>query len=134
MNRSVGIAAALLALATAAQAAGQGRCEAGAHVELPRLREGPSDMAIYMAYPLRAAANHQAGVVRVNCAVRINATLYDCRVLSEKPAGEGFGAHALDLADLAIVDPLRCDGRPVPGARVIVPLRFDPPTRTFRPH
>jgi len=127
----------MLGVATAAHAGappGQGLCGGAARVEPPRLREGPSDTAIYMAYPLRAAANHLAGVVRVNCAVRVNATLYDCRVVSETPPGEGFGAHALDLTDLAIVDPLRCDGVPVSGARVIVPIRFEPPPRTFRPH
>jgi protein TonB len=110
------------------------RCPGETPVELPRLREGPNDAAIYMAYPLRAAANHLAGLVRVNCAVNVSARLYDCHVASETPAGEGFGAHALDLTDLAVVDPLKCGGRPVDGARVIMPIRFDPPPRSFRPH
>jgi protein TonB len=129
------LAACLIAIIGAGPAAAApSPCPDARHIELPRLREGPSDAAIYMAYPLRAAANRLAGVVRVNCAVRVNARLHDCRVISETPAGEGFGAHALDLTDLAVVDPLKCDGRAVEGARVILPIRFEPPPRAFRPH
>jgi TonB family protein len=104
------------------------------HVEPPAWREMPSDTDIYLAYPLRAANAHMAGVAGLNCAVHVSGALYDCKVASEAPTGEGFGAHALSLVDRVLMSPLKCDGQPVEGARVVVPIRFKPPPRIFRPH
>ena len=101
---------------------------------LPKVRETPSAAAIWRAYPLRAAAAYLGGVARLNCAVDVAGALYDCRIVSETPPGEGFGRHAMDLTDQVRVDPLKCDGRPVDGARVVMPIRFQPPSRTFYPH
>jgi periplasmic protein TonB len=86
----------------------------------------PSDAAINLAYPLRAAEARLSGLVEINCAVHIDGTLDDCAVVSETPPGEGFGVQALGLADFMLMDPLKCDGRPVDGARVTVPIAFTP--------
>ena len=94
----------------------------------------PTDADIYLAYPLRAAHAHMAGLAQLNCAVHVGGTLYDCKVASEAPAGEGFGDHAMSLVDRVLMSPLKCDGEAVEGARVNVPIRFKPPPRIFRPH
>ncbi len=45
----------------------------------------------------------------------------------EDPAGQGFGAAALIMADLMGTGPWTAAGRPIAGAHVTLPLRFDAP-------
>lgn len=61
------------------------------------------------------------GVVRLECAVLEDGRLADCKVLSERPAGQGFGEAALRAAGQARLEP---DALRPPGAKIQYSIRF----------
>ena len=70
------------------------------------------------AFPVRAAASGvTAGMVRLDCDVRQDGGLTDCRVSEEKPSGMGFGAAALSVAHLFRLTPQT--GKPGPADLVL---------------
>jgi hypothetical protein len=102
-------------------------------VEPPRVLAYPSDVDRY--YPMRAVRAFDGGSALVTCVVTLSRSLADCEVAAERPPGEGFGEHAIWIAENSTVVPLRCDGKAVGGAKVTVPVVFDPPSRRgFTPH
>ena len=64
------------------------------------------------------------GEVSISCVVTDRGTLDKCGVVSEKPAGDGFGNAALALSTLFLMKPRTVDGVPVGGATVNVPIHF----------
>lgn len=78
-------------------------------------------------YPQTAvAAGGPTGDVRVACIVPADGRLRDCRVVSETPAGVGFGQSALQSALMSNVSLPENDGSTV-GAVVHFNIRFQPP-------
>jgi hypothetical protein len=70
-----------------------------------------------------------AGRTEISCAVSALGTLENCRIVSEVPAGIGFGAASLSMAALFHMRPKTVDGAPVAGGEVRIPLQFAlPPT------
>jgi periplasmic protein TonB len=70
------------------------------------------------------AARSRYGNAALSCVVRLDQRLEDCRVISETPAGLGFGEAALRLVDQFRVQPPTEDGRPVEGQRLVVGIDF----------
>lgn len=70
-----------------------------------------------------------ARVVMV-CVVQPGGALSDCAVASEDPAGVGLGQAALALASSFRVTTWTAEGLPVVGARVRIPLRYEPAAPT----
>jgi TonB family protein len=90
----------------------------------PRLMARPSaeDMARY--YPSGAARKELAGRAVIECRVALSGAAEACRVVSETPPGEGFGAAALKLSGGFRFSPAQRGGRPVDGQLIRMPLNF----------
>lgn len=60
--------------------------------------------------------------VTVNCEIRLDERLTGCRVVGERPAGQGFGAVAVRVAEgrFRVRPPMTASGRPVAGGRITI--------------
>ncbi|HEY8573857.1 TonB family protein [Phenylobacterium sp.] len=74
-----------------------------------------------------AGAPKGLGPVRValSCVVQQKGLVSDCKVLSEDPAGLGYGAAAVGLSSRFQLSTWTAEGLPVVGGRVQIPIRFD---------
>jgi TonB family protein len=102
-------------------------------VSNPHWLKLPDADAMSRYYPPFAVFMSLQGRVRVSCVVTTSGSLSDCRVVSEVPAGFGFGAAALNMTDEFEMAPRTVDGAPVGGARVNIPLRFGLPDKPEAP-
>jgi TonB family protein len=71
-----------------------------------------------------ANARGVTGRVVLSCEVAVRGTVDDCKVLSENPAGRGFGSAALLLTSLFLMRPRMVNGQAVGGAKVQIPIMF----------
>ncbi|NBB52075.1 TonB family protein, partial [Rhizobium sp. CRIBSB] len=75
-------------------------------------------------FPDRAAERGiEQGRVVLSCTVQPNGRVSDCSIVSEEPAGAGFGREALSAARRATLSPRTVDGAAT-GARVTFPVTF----------
>lgn len=93
-------------------------------VEQPDWLSRPTARDLAGVYPAAAFRRGLAGSARMQCGVRGDGSLADCRIVSESPAGEGFGAAALALAPRFRMRPRRVNGRVVAGGTVTMPINF----------
>ena len=77
-------------------------------------------------YPPRAREHGVSGRATLECRVRGQGTLTACSVLSESPAGMGFGEATLRIAAKFRMRPRTTDGHPVEGRRVRVAVVWNP--------
>ena len=84
-------------------------------------------------YPALPKGLSLSGSVRMTCAVNVSGSLYDCHIVSEAPAGLGFGQAALRMTPVFKMKPQTIDGAPVNGAKVLVPVHFIMPTPPAAP-
>ncbi len=90
-------------------------------------RMPPPELAQALFPEVARAAGTKTGHATLSCAIANDGGLKLCAVEHEEPAGQGFGAAALIMADLMGTSPWTTAGRPIAGAHVTLPLRFDAP-------
>jgi TonB family protein len=73
------------------------------------------------------------GHATISCVVTDRGTLDRCRVVSETPLGDGFGAAALAMSALFRMRPRTANGAPVGGAIVNIPIHFLADSAAARP-
>jgi TonB family protein len=79
-------------------------------------------------FPAEAAkAGLKQGRAIVSCLVKHDGSLEDCGVVSEEPAGMGFGDAALKIAAVTAMNPWTAQGTPVEGGRIRLPIRLVAP-------
>lgn len=93
----------------------------------PRLIIGPTLAQVRAHHPREA--RHRYGRAELSCRIRVDSRLEDCRVVSESPAGLGFGAAGLAVSGYFRFRPPTEDGRPMEGRRVTVGVDFGIPPR-----
>lgn len=76
-------------------------------------------------WPSRALAAGRGGSALIHCNINIRGGLENCKVESEKPTGEGFGAAALMLVPSFVMKPGTQDGKPV-RSEIRIPITFAP--------
>ena len=83
------------------------------------LRPATSAEIESVAPPPVRGLRRPAGRVVVNCVIRIDQRLDDCRIVEESPLGFGFGEQALRAtAFFRFRPPMTAAGRPIEGQRV----------------
>ncbi|MDB5437768.1 MAG: TonB family protein, partial [Caulobacteraceae bacterium] len=93
----------------------------------PRWLRQPTIDQMQRSYPARAIEAGTGGRATINCRIVIGGGVTDCQVVSQSPPGEGFGPAAVQLSRYFLLDPRTENGQAVDGARVTIPLNFQPP-------
>jgi TonB family protein len=86
--------------------------------------ERPSEEQFAAAFPDQAGPGDYQGRVVVRCAISASAEPGGCSVISETPAGAGFGEAALGLIHKFKFRPKMAAGEAVDGGVVTVPIQF----------
>ncbi len=86
----------------------------------------PSREDLVRVFPAKASAEKKDGQAMMSCRVMQDGALADCRVVSERPPGYGFGEAAVALASLFRAKPATLDGQPIGGAEIRFALDFNP--------
>ena len=93
----------------------------------------PEPEDLLAVWPSAAMAKGITGKAVIECTVNRLGALTDCRLISESPAGMGFGAAALAMTPQFLMKPATVDGTPVDGEIVRIPLNFATPPRGMVP-
>ncbi len=82
-------------------------------------------------YPARARDQGLEGRAVIQCAITDEARLTDCVIISETPAGAGFGQASIRAASKFRMRPKPGSGTAQAGQRVTIPINWtlaDPPS------
>lgn len=91
----------------------------------PRNLREPAPGALRRYHPPEALRRGVSGAAVVSCRIGENTVLDQCRVLSETPAGQGFGQAGVAAAVAEYrFRPAMVDGRPDQDLRAIITVRF----------
>jgi protein TonB len=88
----------------------------------PIILRGASSREIFDDTPRELRRRARGVDVTVNCEIRLDERLQGCRVVEERPAGQGFGAVAARIAEGRFrIRPARgASGEPVAGGRITI--------------
>jgi TonB family protein len=86
--------------------------------------ERPSEEQFAAAFPDQAGPSDYQGRAVIRCAISASAEPGGCSVVSETPAGAGFGEAALSLIHKFKFRPKMVSGEAVDGGVVTVPVQF----------
>lgn len=75
-------------------------------------------------YPSRARDMEIEGRAEIECTATPTGHATDCVVLSEEPAGMGFGEATVRASRKFRVRPFSARGEPVTGQRVVIPMSW----------
>lgn len=91
----------------------------------PRNLRRPQGDDLRRFHPREALRRGVSGTAVVRCRILEDTTLDQCEIMSETPAGQGFGAAGLAAArELYRFRPATVDGQPDYGLRAVMVLRF----------
>jgi periplasmic protein TonB len=82
-----------------------------------------------MVYPAAAVDAGASGKTVIRCGIKAGGLLTNCNVLTQTPAGLGFGRAALMVTRYYKLRPTLADGRPVDGFSIEIPMTWTPPAR-----
>ena len=88
----------------------------------PLILRGASGREIFEDTPRELRRRARNVDVTVNCEIRLDQRLTGCRVVEERPAGQGFGPVAIRVAEgrFRIRPPRNAAGAPVSGGRITI--------------
>lgn len=84
----------------------------------------PSASDLARLYPRKASGLGKVGMVVMRCRVEKTGALSACAIMRETPRDIGFGKATLQMAPLFRMKPKSVSGRPVAGAIVVIPVKF----------
>lgn len=91
----------------------------------PMILRGPTAAEILAIVPPEARRARRPGRVSMNCVIRIDQQLDDCRVVSETPEGFGFAEAGLRAASyFRYRPPMTAAGVPIAGQRATITVMF----------
>ena len=91
----------------------------------PNWHKRPSENDLLAVWPRDALRRGTGGRALLHCKVSAQGALFDCDVVSEAPAGKGFGGAALALAPQFLMSPAMKGGKPVAYDGVGLPITFE---------
>jgi TonB family protein len=127
-ERRAGLAVAALVGLAAASWAWAASARAPHVITQPDWADKPTSADLVKDYPPDAVKAHVEGRATIACDVAATGALARCKVISEAPAGAGFGEASLKLSERFRMKPMSKDGHPVAGGKVRIPIRFMLPT------
>ncbi len=99
----------------------------------PTWLKRPDSQDVLAVWPGPAWVKGIGGRAVIKCRVTLQGALADCTVLSEEPAGAGFGVAAIALGPQFLLKPGIRDGKPVESA-VKIPITFQTPDLPMGSH
>lgn len=103
---------------------------ASAQDRAPGWLKRPSLQDLRTVWPLKALKEGYGGNATIRCIVTVQGALRQCQVLSETPAGGGFGGAGLALATQFLMKPALKGGTPVESV-VQIPITFPEPGKAL---
>lgn len=95
--------------------------------DVPRWLRMPSPSTVAKSYPKKALRRGQAGRVVLDCVTDAEGRMKDCQIVSETPAGAGFGQAALTLSGAFQLTKTTTSGKSTEGLHMRLPIGFTPP-------